>query len=237
MKLVQENVSSSRSSSFSSIWKQFRGNNVVASVEEGMSRTTRDEDFDKRCRTDEVCTSSWNGKLNQPLKEKIRLRKDYLKLSLIWSAKNGSEDVLKWPYLSLIEPTPLTGYEPKTCNDSSSEDTPINCPLSRNSFNTDYNDLITTVAASETTDKEVGQSTSPLFHEREASSNPFCVSGFQQQAAASGSQQQASSSVISPWPSAALWGTRKETEISKVSRFCPKRESFMSILRRKLNEL
>ena len=30
----------------------------------------------KRCRTDEVCTSFWIGKLNQPLKEKIRLRKD-----------------------------------------------------------------------------------------------------------------------------------------------------------------
>ena len=37
-------------------------------------------------------------------------------------------------------------------------------PSRRNSFNTDYDDLTTTVAASETTDtKEVGQLTSPLF--------------------------------------------------------------------------
>ena len=57
--------------------------------------------------------------------------------------------------------------------------------------------------------KEVGQSTSPLFQEREVSSNPFCVSGFQQQAAASGSQQHASSSVTKAWLSADLWGTRK----------------------------
>ena len=104
----------------------------------------------------------------------------------------------------------LTGYEPKTCTDVSSEHTPINCPSRRNSFNTDNNDLTTTVTASETPDmREVGQSTSPLFQEREVSSYPFCVSGFQQQAAASGVQQQASSSGIHPWPIADLWGTRK----------------------------
>ena len=89
----------------------------------------------------------------------------------------------------LVESTPLTGYEPKTCIDVSSEHTPINCPSRRNSFNTDYNDLTTTVAASETTDaKEVGQLTSPLFsQEREVSSYPFGVSGSQQQAAATSS--------------------------------------------------
>ena len=111
----------------------------------------------------------------------------------------------------LVEPTPFTGYEPKTCIDVSNEHTPINCPSRRDSFNTDYNDLTTTVAPSETPDmKEVGQSISPLlFQEREVSSDLFCVSGFQQQAAASGSQQQASSSVISGWLSADLWITRK----------------------------
>ena len=103
------------------------------------------------------------------------------------------------------------GFEPKTCIDVSNEHTPINYPTRRNSFNTDYNDLTTTVPASETPDiKEVGQSTSPLMRqERELSSNPFCVSGFQQQATASGSQQQASSSEVSPRPSADLWSTRK----------------------------
>ena len=43
-------------------------------------------------------------------------------------------------------------------------------------------------------------------------SNQFCAlvfSGKRQPAAASGSQQQASSSVINPWLSADLWGTRK----------------------------
>ena len=82
----------------------------------------------------------------------------------------------------LVEPTPLTGYEPKTCIDVSSGHTPINYSSRRKSFNTDCNDLTTTVAASETPFlKKVGQSTSPLlFQEREVSSNPFCVSGFQQ---------------------------------------------------------
>ena len=48
-------------------------------------------------------------------------------------------------------------------------------------FNTDNNDLTTAVAASAIPDvKEVGQSTSPLFQEREVSTdpNPFCVFGF-----------------------------------------------------------
>ena len=106
----------------------------------------------------------------------------------------------------LVEPTPLTGYDPKTCIDVSSEQTPVSYLSRRNSVNTDYNDLTTTVAVSETPDmKEVGQSTSPLLlQEREETSNPFCVSGFQQQAGGSGSQQQASPSVVSPWLSADL---------------------------------
>ena len=75
----------------------------------------------------------------------------------------------------LAECTPLAGYEPKTYSDSSSEHTPINHASRRNSFNTEYNDLTTTVGASQTPDmKEVGQST------------PFCVSGF---SAASGNQR------------------------------------------------
>ena len=86
----------------------------------------------------------------------------------------------------------LTGSEPRT-------------------FNTDCNDLTTTVAAFEIPDmKEVGQSTSPLSsQEREVSSNPFCVSAFQQQAGASSSQQQVSSSMINSWQSGDLWGARK----------------------------
>ena len=41
----------------------------------------------------------------------------------------------------LVEPTPLTSYQPKTCIDISSEHTPMNYPSKRNSFNTDYNDI------------------------------------------------------------------------------------------------
>ena len=56
----------------------------------------------------------------------------------------------------LAESTLLKGYEPKTCIDVSSEHTPMNYTSRRNSFNADYNDLTTTVAASETPDmKEV----------------------------------------------------------------------------------
>ena len=69
---------------------------------------------------------------------------------------------------------------------TSAVSTPINYSSRRNSFNTEYNDLTTTVAASENSD------------------------GFHQQAAASGSLQQASSSVVNLWLSADLWsGTRK----------------------------
>ena len=52
---------------------------------------------------------------------------------------------------------------PRLASDVSSEHTLIHYTTRRTSFNTDYNDLTTTVAASETLDmKEVGQSTSPL---------------------------------------------------------------------------
>ena len=61
--------------------------------------------------------------------------------------------------------------EPNTSIDASSEHTPVNYSSRRNSFNTDYNDLTTTVAACEPPDmKEVGRSTSPkLSQEREVS--------------------------------------------------------------------
>ena len=96
----------------------------------------------------------------------------------------------------LAESSPHTGYEPKSCIDVRSEHTPINYTSRRNSFNTDYNDLTTTVAASEPPDmKEVEQSSSPLmFLEGQVSSNPFCVCGFRF-SAASDSQR---------WPAASI---------------------------------
>ena len=96
----------------------------------------------------------------------------------------------------LVQQSPFTGIEPKTCIDVGSEHTPINISSRSKNFNT------TTVAASATTDtKEVGQLISPLFSQvRELSINRFCVSGSQQQAVASSSQQQqAPSNVINSW--------------------------------------
>ena len=85
----------------------------------------------------------------------------------------------------MAERSPLTGYEPNSLIEVSSEHTPINFLSRKNSFNTDLNDLATTVAASETNDTiGVGQLTSPLVpQEREVSANPFGVFGSQQQAA------------------------------------------------------
>ena len=90
---------------------------------------------------------------------------------------------------SLVEQRPLASHEPRICTEVSIEHTPINLSSRRNSFNTDYNDLTTTIASSETTDtKEVGQLTSPLFYqEREVSAGRFGVSDAQQQAVASSS--------------------------------------------------
>ena len=113
-----------------------------------------------------------------------------------------------WQFDRLVEHNPLTGYEPKTCI----EVRRVSTRRSTTSRGETASTRATTPAtASEAPDmKEAGQSTSPLFsQEREVSSGSFCVSGFQQQAAASGSQQQASSSVINSWQSADLWSARK----------------------------
>ena len=76
---------------------------------------------------------------------------------------------------------PNTGFEPKSCIDVSSEHAPIKYTSRRNSFNIDYNDLTTTVAASETFD------------------------GFHKQAAASGSLQPVPANKVNPWLSADMW--------------------------------
>ena len=82
----------------------------------------------------------------------------------------------------LGEQSPLTSYVPKTCIEVCSEHAPINVPSKRNIFNTDIDDVPTVVASDITDTIEAGQLTSPLFsQERELSSNPFGVSGSQQQ--------------------------------------------------------
>ena len=52
----------------------------------------------------------------------------------------------------LAEQSPLTGYEPKTLIEVSSEHTPINLPSRKSSLDTDLDDLATTVDASEIVD-------------------------------------------------------------------------------------
>ena len=90
----------------------------------------------------------------------------------------------------MAEQRSLTGCESKALIEVGSEHTPINFPSRNDCFNTDFNDLVTTVAASEITDTIVRQLTSPLFsRERDVSANPFGVYGSQQQAAASGSRR------------------------------------------------
>ena len=109
----------------------------------------------------------------------------------------------------MAEQTRLKGDEPKSLIEVSGEHTPIYVPSRKNSFNTDFNDLTTTVAASEITNAmEVGLLASPLFsQEREVSANPFGVSGSQQQAAAS--ILRCGKSLVNPWQSTDLWSSEK----------------------------
>ena len=81
----------------------------------------------------------------------------------------------------MAEQSRLTGDEPKTLIEVSSEHIPINLPSRKDSFVTDLNHLATTVDASAMIDTtEVGQLTSPLFsQERESSVKPFSVFGSQ----------------------------------------------------------
>ena len=94
----------------------------------------------------------------------------------------------------------LTGHEPKNLIEVSREHTHIDFPSRKNSFSTDVNDLITTVAASDLADVTAEPLTSPLFtQEREVSANPFGVSDFRQAAASGSQQQQAFSGVVNLW--------------------------------------
>ena len=64
----------------------------------------------------------------------------------------------------LAEQSPLTGYEPESLIEVSSEHTPINLLSRKDSFDTNLDDLATTVDASEMLDTtDAGRLTSPLF--------------------------------------------------------------------------
>ena len=78
----------------------------------------------------------------------------------------------------LAEQSPLTGYEPKSLIEVSSEHPPVILPSRRGSLDTNVDDLVTTQDASEVCDTtDVGRFTSTLFsQEREVSAVAFSVS-------------------------------------------------------------
>ena len=96
----------------------------------------------------------------------------------------------------LADSITLTGNEPKTCIDVSSEHTPITYTCRENSFNIDDN-VTATVAASETSD------------------------GFQRQAAASGSSQFVPTREVNAWlhtePSSARSGKLLRSDVSNIT--------------------
>ena len=103
--------------------------------------------------------------------------------SLTGIRTHSSATSLEWQSGYLADSIPLTGYEPKTCIDVSSEHTPINYPYRKNSFNIEDN-VTTTVAASETSD------------------------GLKKQAAANGSSQFVPTSEVNAWLHAETWSAR-----------------------------
>ena len=134
----------------------------------------------------------------------------------------------------LAESSPLTGYEPKTCIDVSSGHTPINYLRGE------------TASTSSTT---------TLPPQSQPPKTPMVFSSQRQPAAAPSKHH---SSVVNPWLSADMWSStrklvrcnesiasvggtlsrkKKETEIWKECKLCPKGEISMSILNRKLNWL
>ena len=78
----------------------------------------------------------------------------------------------------LAEQSSLTGYEPKSLIEVSSEHTPINLPSRKGSLDTNLDDLATNVDASEVYDTtDMGRLTSPRFsQEREVNADLFSVS-------------------------------------------------------------
>ena len=80
----------------------------------------------------------------------------------------------------LAEQSSLTGYEPKSLIEVSSEHIATNLPSRKGSLDTNFDDLATAVDASDMIDTtDVGLLTSPLFsQEHEVSAIPCSVSGF-----------------------------------------------------------
>ena len=106
----------------------------------------------------------------------------------------------------IAEQSPLTGCEPNTLVEISSEYTPTNFLSRRTSFTTDLNN----VPSDFTELHDERQLSSPLSsHEREEIASPFSAS-VHQQAAASGSQNHpASSSVIKSVAKFRCWNVEK----------------------------
>ena len=102
----------------------------------------------------------------------------------------------------LVDLSSLTGYEPKTCIEVSSEHTPINIRRPHNHCRRIRNHGY---------ERSGTSGRLPLFsQERDVSSNPFGVSGSQQQAGASGSQ-------TIPWQSNRFVEKLRETGATSLS--------------------
>ena len=84
----------------------------VSDVEELTLRSKRDRDVNvvQTLRDVEISVSSWNEMLNRPFEETMKLRKDDLKLKVMWRRGNGNKEVQKQPYMRLIENLNLNDY-------------------------------------------------------------------------------------------------------------------------------
>ena len=104
-------------------------------------------------------------------------------LSLLYPSTSPSAATLQGGlcFGRLAEQSPLAGYEPKSLIEVSCEHTPINLPSGKDSLDQTFDDLSTTVDASEVYDRlDMGRLTSPQFsQEREVSAIPLGVSGCQ----------------------------------------------------------
>ena len=85
-----------------------------------------------------------------------------------------------WLFGRLAERSPLTGYEPKTTIEVSTEHTPINLLSRKGSFDSDLDDLATIVDASEIIDTTGGTVDFTTFSGARSKCLPIqCVSGSQ----------------------------------------------------------
>ena len=115
----------------------------------------------------------------------------------------------------MAEHSHLTGYEPKSLIEVSSEFSPINFPREKTaSTQTSTISRPRLLHLKITDTKEAEQLTSLLFtQEREVSANSFGVAGSQQAPASGSKQQPASSNVVNPWQDIDLMSLGTSSEV------------------------